>query len=52
MNKKTTKMLDKTEDEYDLQAYESAMNRYKTDPRTYTLDELELELGLKNCVDL
>ncbi len=40
-------VFDKIEDEYDLKAYEIAMNMYKADPVTYTLDELESELGLK-----
>ncbi len=40
-------VFDKIEDEYDLKAYETAMNMYKADPVTYTLDELESELGLK-----
>ena len=47
MNKETKNMIDKIEDEYDLKAYESAMRKYKADPVTYTLDEVETELGLK-----
>lgn len=44
--------LDETEDDYDLKAYESAMSKYKADPVTYTLDEIESELGIKYNVDL
>ena len=47
MNKETKNMIDKIEDEHDLKAYESAMRKYKADPVTYTLDEVETELGLK-----
>lgn len=34
------------EDELDLKAYNKAMERYKKNPKTYTLDEVEKELGL------
>ena len=34
------------EDAYDLKCYEKAMASYKADPVTYTLDEVEAELGL------
>lgn len=37
-------MDEKTEDEYDLEAYNKAMEEYKKDPTTYTLDEVEREL--------
>jgi len=40
-------VLEKIEDEYDLQCYENAIKRYKADPKTYSLDEVERELGLK-----
>ena len=40
-------VLDKIEDEYDLKAYEKAMADYKADPTTYSLDEVEKELGLR-----
>jgi len=39
-------VMEKIEDEYDLKAYEKAMAEYKADPVTYTLDEVEKELGL------
>jgi len=35
------------EDEYDLEAFRSAMTEYKADPTTFTLDEVEKELGLQ-----
>lgn len=34
------------EDEIDLQAYEKALAAYKADPVTFSLDEVEKELGL------
>lgn len=34
------------ENEYDLKAYEKAMAEYKANPVTYSLDEVEKELGL------
>ena len=39
-------VLEKIEDEYDLQCYEKAMQNYRTDSETYSLDEVERELGL------
>lgn len=39
-------VLERIEDEYDLKAYEKAMAVYQEDPTTYTLDEVEKELGL------
>lgn len=39
-------VLEKIEDEYDLEMFNSAMNEYRNDPVTYTLDEVEKELGL------
>ena len=41
-------VLEKIEDEYDLKAYYEAMEEYKKNPTTYTLDEVEKELGLDN----
>lgn len=40
-------VMEQIEDEYDLKAYERAMAEYKKNPVTYTLDEVEEELGLK-----
>ncbi len=34
------------EDEYDLKAYEEAMAEFKANPATYSLDDVEKELGL------
>lgn len=34
------------ETEYDLEAYEKAMAEYKTNPVTYSSDDMERELGL------
>ncbi len=40
-----TAVLEKIEDEIDLKAYEKAMEAYKNNPVTHTLDEVEKELG-------
>ncbi len=40
-------VIERIEDEIDLQAYYEAMEEYKENPVTYTLDEVERELGLK-----
>ena len=39
-------VLERIEDEYDLADYERAMEEFRADPKTYTLDEVEKELGL------
>lgn len=39
-------VLEKIEDEYDLKCYEKAINEYKENPKTYTLEEVKEELGL------
>lgn len=39
-------VLERIEDEYDLKAYEDAMDEYKKNPVSYSLDEVEKELGL------
>ncbi|TDP44233.1 type II toxin-antitoxin system RelB family antitoxin [Aminicella lysinilytica] len=39
-------VLEHIEDEYDLNAYEKAMSEYHKNPATYSLDEVEKELGL------
>ena len=41
------RVCDIAEDEYDLLSYKKAMQDYQSDPVTYTLDEVEYELGLK-----
>ena len=40
-------VIERIEYEYDLKAYEKAMEEYKSNPKTYSLDEVERELGLK-----
>lgn len=40
-------VLEHIEEEYDLQAYEKAMEEYRANPVSYSLDEVEQELGLK-----
>lgn len=39
-------VLARIEDEYDLQAYDKAMAAYRANPVTYSLEEVEKELGL------
>ena len=40
-------VIDRIEDEYDLRAYDKAAAEFRKNPKTYTLDEVEEELGLK-----
>ena len=40
-------VLEHIEEEYDLQAYKEAIAEYRENPITYTLDEVEKELGLR-----
>ncbi len=40
-------VMERIENEYDLEAFGSAMREYKNNPVTYSLDEVEKELGLK-----
>ena len=40
-------VMDRIEEEYDLKAYNQAMKEFEKDQTTYTLDEVEEELGLK-----
>ena len=39
-------VLARIEDEFDLQAYDKALADFHADPVTYSLDEVERELGL------
>lgn len=39
-------VMDKIEDEYDLSAFNRAMEEYKKDSTTYSLEEVEKELRL------
>jgi len=40
-------VIEHIEEEYDLQAYEEAIAEYHENPITYSLDEVEKELGLE-----
>lgn len=39
-------VLNRIEDEYDLQLYDKAMAAYQSNPVTYSLEDVEKELGL------
>ena len=39
-------VLERIEDDFDMKCYEKAMQEYRKDPKTYTRDEVEKELGL------
>ena len=39
-------VMERIENEYDLELFNKAINEYKDDPVTYSLDEVEKELGL------
>lgn len=39
-------VLEKIENEYDLECYKKAVEKYKKNPKTYTLEEVKKELGL------
>ena len=39
-------VIEKIEDEIDLDAYNKAIQEFKKNPKTYTLDEIEKDLGL------
>ena len=40
----------RTEQQSDLEAYEEAMAEYEADPVTYTLEEVEKELGIEGKI--
>ena len=40
-------VIERIEDEYDLNLYKEAITEFNADPVTYSLDEVERELGLK-----
>ncbi len=40
-------VIERIEYEYDLKVYEKAMAEYRQNPVTYSLEEVERELGLK-----
>lgn len=39
-------VFERIEDEYDIKAYDKAMREYVKNPVTYSLNEMEKELGL------
>lgn len=39
-------VLEKIEEEYDLKCYKKAMEDYKKNPKTYTMEEVKKELGI------
>ena len=39
-------VLERIENEYDLECFDKAMEEYRQNPTTYSLDEMEKELGL------
>ena len=39
-------ILEKIEDEYDLESYNKAMEEYKRNPKTYTLEEIKEEMKI------
>lgn len=43
-----TAVMEKIEDEYDLQCYEKAIEEYRKNPVTYSLSDIEKELGLSD----
>ncbi len=40
-------ILEKIENEYDLECYENAMKEYEKDKKTYTMNDIKEELGLQ-----
>lgn len=40
-------VLERIEDEYDLKVYREAVDEFKKDPTTYTLDEMKGRLGIE-----
>ena len=39
-------VIEKIEDEYDLECYNKAMEEYRKNPKTYSMDEMKEELGI------
>lgn len=39
-------IMEKIEDEYDLECYKKAREEYEKNPTTYTMEEVKEELGL------
>jgi len=42
-----TAVIERIEDECDLKVYDQAMAEHKKNPETYSLDDIERELGLR-----
>ena len=40
-------VMERIENEYDLEMFDKAMEEYRRNPVTYSLDEVEKELGLQ-----
>jgi len=40
-------VMERIENEYDLEMFDKAMKEYRDNPVTYSLDDVEKELGLK-----
>ena len=40
-------VMERIENEHDLRAFDVAMKEFRENPVTYTLDEMEKELGLR-----
>lgn len=40
-------VMERIENEYDLEMFDKALAEHKADPVTYSLDEVEKELGLR-----
>ena len=40
-------VMERIENEYDLEVFDKALKDYKSNPVTYSLDDVERELGLK-----
>ncbi len=40
-------VMERIENEYDLEMFDAAMAEYKSNPVTFSLDEAERELGLR-----
>ncbi len=40
-------VMERIENEYDLEMFDKAMKEYKDNPVSYSLDEVEKELGLR-----
>lgn len=39
-------VMEKIEDEYDLECYYEALEEYNKNPKTYTMEEVKKELGI------